>query len=163
MHIFYFMYNVMHIYNLMTFLTGKIPNPDFFQTSVSLYLLLCSLTLMRNHLMRGWSKFLNLYLIPVVYLYNKKFKSRNHGLSRIFYQSLKWTANLKKGPILLLTLLAAEGHLYLLSHLSVSFWDQMIWPKAVAGFSVQCLSCCHRLCCLLFCGHLSTFYMELKY
>lgn len=109
------------IYNLMTFLTGKIPNPDFFQTSVSLYLLLCSLTLMRNHLMRGWSKFLNLYLIPVVYLYNKKFKSRNHCLSRIFYQSLKWTANLKKGPILLLTLLAAEGHLYLLSHLSVSF------------------------------------------
>lgn len=100
------------IYNLMTFLTGKIPNPDFFQTSVSLYLLLCSLTLMRNHLttlmrnhlMRGWSKFLNLYLIPVVYLYNKKFKSRNHGLSRIFYQSLKWTANLKKGPILFLTL-----------------------------------------------------------
>lgn len=115
----------------MTFLTGKIPNPDFFQTSVSLYLLLCSLTLMRNHLMRGWSKFLNLYLIPVVYLYNKKFKSRNHGLSWIFYQSLKWTANLKKGPIVLLTLLAAEGHLYLLSHLSVSFWDQMISPKAL--------------------------------
>lgn len=135
-------------------------------SSVSLYLLLCScvcsLTLTRNHLGRGWSKFLNLCLIPVIYLYNKKFKSMNRCLSRSFYQSLKWTANLKNGPILLFTLLVAEGHLYLLSHLSVSFWYQMISPKALA-IPVQCLSCYHRLCCLLFCGHLSTFHMELKY
>lgn len=70
---------------------------------------------------------------------------------------------LKERANIVVDSLAAEGRLYLLSHLSVSFWDQMISPKAVAGFPVQCLSCCHRLCCLLFCGHLSTFFMELKY